>query len=80
MDRGKAFFITAVIAILVAALVWLLWENAIRSYWVVVQIIALYGFVRGAVDLGRWIARPSVMRVLPKGKSPADYTKYGWEV
>lgn len=80
MDRGKAFFITAVIAILAAVLIWLLWENAIRSYWVVVQIIALYGFVRGAVDLGRWIAKPLSAPRIPKSNSPAQFTKRGWEV
>lgn len=80
MDKAKAFFITGIIVILAGSLIWLLWNNAIRSYWVVCQMIALYGFVRGAIDLGKWIAKPMQARALPKGKSPADYTKDGWEV
>ena len=80
MEKTKAYFITAIIVILFGSVVWLLWNNAIRSYWVMCQMIALYGFVRGAIDLGRWIARPTQARALPKAKSPADYTKNGWEV
>lgn len=80
MEKTKAYFITAIIVILFGSVVWLLWNNAIRSYWVVCQMVALFGFIRGAIDLGRWIAKPSPNRCLPKGKSPADYTKYGWEV
>lgn len=80
MQRQKAFFITSIIVVLVGTLIYLLWANAIRSYWVVCQIIALYGFIRGSFDLGKWIAKPTETRSLPRGKSPSDYTKRGWEV
>lgn len=80
MAKGKALLITGIIVILAGILIWLLWSSAVRSYWVVCQLIALYGFVRGAFDLGKWIATPTKTQELPKGKSPADYTKRGWEI
>lgn len=78
MGKGKAYFITAVIVIFAAALIWLLWENAIRSYWVVVQIIALYGFIRGSIDLANWVAKPEsgAHKRIP---GPEQFTKYGWD-
>ena len=80
MERKKAYFITGIITVLAGLVVWLLWENAIRSYWVVVQIGAMYGFIRGAFDLGRWIAKPLSVPRIPKSNSPAQFTKRGWEV
>lgn len=79
MGKWKAYFITAIIVIFAAALIWLLWNNAIRTYWVVAQIIAAYGFIRGAIDLGKWIAQPQAEPEHLKVDKPEDYTENGWE-
>lgn len=78
MGQAKAYFITAVIVIFAAALIWLLWENAIRSYWVVVQMIAMYGFVRGSIDIARWVAKPDAkeQRRIP---GQERFTRRGWD-
>jgi hypothetical protein len=78
MGKGKAYTLTAIIVIFAAVLVWLLWENAIRAYWVVCQIIALYGFVRGAIDLGKWIAKPQPSPTHLQVVKPEDFTENGW--
>ena len=68
MERVKAYVITTIIVVLFGAVVWLLWNNAIRSYWVVCQIVALYGFIRGAFDIGNWVASPPKTKIEPKHK------------
>ena len=68
MERVKAWIITIVIVLLFGTVVWLLWANSVRSYWVVCQILALYGFVRGAFDVGNWVASPVPPKAEPKHK------------
>lgn len=75
MERVKAWIITAAIVLLFGTVVWLLWANSIRSYWVVCQIVALYGFIRGAFDVGNWVASPVPQKSTPKHKTGKKFEK-----
>lgn len=57
MSMGKSVFITTIFMALLGAVIYCFWQYSIRSYYVAVQMIAIYGFVRGWIDLTHWMAK-----------------------
>lgn len=60
MGKGKAIFITTIVMALLGGMIYLFWEYSIRSYYVAVQLIAMYGFVAGALHMVRWLSKEPV--------------------
>lgn len=57
MNKLKAGFVTTVILILLGGFTWSLWQNSIWSYYVLVQMLALYGYVVAGVNLYHWLSK-----------------------
>lgn len=57
MGKVKGYFVAAVIMALLAVVVYCLWSYSIRTYWIVTQILALYGFIVGGVNLAKWLTK-----------------------
>ncbi len=55
MNKGKAWFVAAVIAVMLAAVIWMMWDYALRSFWVMALIFAGYGYVCFIFRLEKWL-------------------------
>jgi len=60
MSRGKAWFVAAAIGALLGAVIWLMWDYALRSFWVLALIFAGYGFVCFVIHLEKWLEKEPV--------------------
>jgi len=60
MSKIKAWFVAAAIAVLIAAVIWLMWDYALRSFWIMALIFAMYGFVCFVIHLAGWLEKPTV--------------------
>lgn len=58
MTKAKAIFVTIVIMGLAGGMLYAFWAYAIRTYQAVIQILGLYGFAVGGVNLARWLEKP----------------------
>lgn len=64
--KAKGWFVSTLIMSMAGGIIYCLWNYAIRSYYVVIQWVALYGFVMAWVNLAKWL-----------GKAPTE-TPAGW--
>ncbi len=60
MSKTKAWFVAAIIAALLAAVIWCLWSYAIRSFGYVSMMFAAYGFVCFIIHLGKWLEKEPI--------------------
>lgn len=67
MSKGKAALVTIIVMALLGGMIWCFWNYQIRTYYVVAQVIALYGFIVGGFHLSSW---------LQKDDRPAQNTEY----
>lgn len=59
MAKWKAGFIAFIITFLMGAMIWFMWNNAIRVYEVIEFIFFIYGFFQAAYWLFCWLMAPS---------------------
>jgi len=55
MNRNKSVFITLVMAVMLAVIMAGAYKIEIRAFYVLLAVLAVYGFLRGAGDLCRWL-------------------------
>lgn len=55
MKSFKAYFITTIIFTLLAAVLWLMWQFAVGSFWVVALMFGAYGFFCCAINVAKWL-------------------------
>ena len=55
MSKIKAWFVALSIAVLLGAVVWLMWDYALRGFWVLALIFAGYGFLCFVFRLEKWL-------------------------
>lgn len=60
MNKGKAALVTIIVMSLLGGMTWCFWSYQIRTYYAVVQTIALYGFVLGGFRLHRWLQTEAI--------------------
>lgn len=60
MTKIKSCVVAGIIMLLLGGMIWAFWNYAIWTYYVVIQILGLYGFACFGVHLARWLALPSV--------------------
>ena len=66
MSKARAWTLTAVIMTLLGVVIWLMWDYALRSFWVIALIFAFYGFFCCAANLGRMLQAESWLPELPR--------------
>ena len=59
MSKQRAWLLTAVIMTLLACVIYMMWDYALRSFWVVALMFAAYGFFCCAASLGHLLQAPS---------------------
>lgn len=57
MSKGKAALVTIIVMALMGGMIWCFWNYQIRTYYVVAQAIALYGFIVGGFHLHKWLQK-----------------------
>lgn len=62
MSIGKSVFITTLFMGAIGGMIYCFWEFSIRSYYVAVQMIALYGFIMLGINMVRWLAKAPVVK------------------
>lgn len=55
MSKRKSIFVTALLATLIAALDFCLWKVNLIAFVALTGALALYGFIRCAVDFSGWL-------------------------
>ncbi|MBQ7737305.1 MAG: hypothetical protein IJT62_05655 [Oscillospiraceae bacterium] len=72
MNKGKALFITTIIGVLLATVIWCMWSYAIRSFTYFIVFFGAYGFACFIVHLGKWMmATPTNPRHV-RGRADED--------
>ena len=77
MSKLKSYFVTVIIMALLGGIIWGLWSYALRSYYIVMQILGFYGFAVLGVNMAKWLAKPEPEK--PMGWIPTMQDP-DWEV
>ncbi len=72
MSKVKAWFVTGAIAALLAAVIWLMWDYALRSFWVMALIFGGIGFVAFVIQLEKWLEAEMPRAGAHVREEPAD--------
>jgi len=59
MSKYRAWTLTVIIMTLMGVVIWLMWDYALRSFWVIALMFAFYGFFCCAVNLGHFLQAES---------------------
>lgn len=57
MSGGKAALVSVVIMALMGVIIWCFWSYQSNVYYILVQAIALYGFVIGGIHIFQWLQK-----------------------
>jgi len=63
MNRNKSMFVTLIMAAMLAAILAGAYKIEIRAFYVLLAVLAGYGFIRGAGDLCRWLQAQDKPRI-----------------
>ena len=70
MNKSKSIYVTALMALMLAAILVGLYMLHNRAYTILAGLLGVYGFLCGAANFCRWLGRDTPLLPAPEPKKP----------